>query len=144
MVRVKKETVRSDTSDKAIKKETKSTRQKEYTRYLRSKQFKEVKEIVYQRQGGICPICGDPIDSENPGTCHHKNYRWAGYGGEKEADNCVYIHIDEHRHLHTSKIAFQKYSVLNDRNEPAPENQSDLANAIRKEREAHKKKKKDL
>lgn len=141
MVKVKKETVRSDTSTKAVKKETKSTRQKEYTKYIRSKQFNEVKDIVYKRQGGICPICGDMIDSEHPGSCHHKSYRYAGMGGEIEAQDCVYIHRDEHREIHRSKLSFQKYSVLNDRNEPVPENHSDLANAIRKERAANKKKK---
>lgn len=141
MVKVKRETVRSDTSEKVSKTKIKSERTKEYTRYLRSKQFKLVKEIVFKRQNGLCAICGDPIDNEHPGTCHHQNYRYAGMGGEVEAENCIYIHNDEHRELHRSKLSFQRYSVLNDRNEPVPENHSDLANAIRKERESSKKKK---
>lgn len=141
MVRVKNSVIRSDTSDKAVKAKLKKERTSAYTRYLRSKQFNEVKEIVLKRQGGICPICGDPIDSENPGSCHHRSYRYAGMGGEIEAQDCVYIHRDEHRELHRSKLSYQKYSVLNDRNEPVPENQSELANAIRKERAANKKKK---
>jgi hypothetical protein len=137
MVRVKKSTVRSDTSEKAT---LKKNRVSAYTKYIRSKQFNEVKDIVYKRQGGICPICGDMIDSEHPGSCHHRSYRYAGMGGEIEAQDCIYIHRDEHREIHRSKLSFQKYSVLNDRNEPVPENHSDLANAIRKERAAHKKK----
>lgn len=141
MVKVRKETVRSDTSAKGIAKKLKNERAREYSKYLRSKKFKEVKDIVYARQGGICPICGDVIDSEHPGSCHHRSYRYAGMGGEIEAQDCVFIHRDEHIQIHRSKLSFQKYSVLNDRNEPVPENQSDLAIAIRKERAGHKKKK---
>ena len=144
MVKVKREMTRSDTSEKSApsKNKLKIERQREYTKYLRSKQFKEVKDIVYARQGGICPLCGEVIDAEHPGTCHHKNYKYAGMGGQIEADNCVYIHIWEHTNYHRAKQSFAVYSVLNDRNEPAPENHSDLANAIRKERESSKKKKK--
>ena len=74
MVKVKREMTRSDTSEKSspTKNKLKMERQREYTKYLRSKQFKEVKDIVYTRQGGICPICGEVIDAEHPGTCHHK------------------------------------------------------------------------
>lgn len=143
MVKVKKETTRSDTSKKAAptKNKLKMLRQREYTKYLRSKQFKEVKELVYQRQEGICPLCGEPIDADHPGTCHHKNYRYAGMGGEIEADHCVYIHLWEHQALHRHKSSFGVYSVLNDRNRPVDENHSDLAEAIRRERETYKKKK---
>ena len=142
MVKVKKEMIRSDTSKKAApsKNKLKMDRQKEYTKYLRSKQFKEVKDIVYARQGGICPICGELIDAEHPGSCHHKDYKYAGMGGEIEATHCVYIHCDEHISIHRNKKSYSKYSVLNDRNEPVEENHSDLANAIRKERESYKKK----
>lgn len=144
MVKVKKETVRSDTSKKAVpsKNKLKEARQSEYTKYLRSKQFKEVKDIVMKRQGGICPICGDPIDSSHPGTCHHRDYRYAGMGGEVEAAHCVYIHLWEHQAIHRHKSSFSIYSVLNDRNAPVEENHSELANAIRKERAANKKKNK--
>lgn len=144
MVKVKKETVRSDTSKKAApaKNKLKTLRQREYTKYLRSRQFKEVKDIVYARQGGICPICGELIDDSNPGSCHHRSYKYAGMGGEIEANDCVFIHRDEHRELHRSKLSFQKYSVLNDRNDPVEDNHSDLAEAIRRERAAHKKKNK--
>ena len=143
MVKVKKEVIRSDTSEKAAptKNKLKTERQREYTKYLRSKQFKEVKDIVYKRQGGICPLWGEVIDAEHPGSCHHSKYRYAGMGGQIEAANCVYIHIWEHTHYHRAKQSFAVYSVLNERNDPAPENNSDLANAIRKERESYKKKK---
>lgn len=143
MVKVKREMIRSDTSKKAAptKNKLKMLRQKEYTKYLRSKQFKEVKDIVYARQGGICPLCGEVIDAEHPGTVHHKNYKYAGMGGQIEADNCVLIHMWEHIQMHRAKQSFAVYSVLNDRNDPAPENHSDLAEAIRKERESYKKKK---
>lgn len=143
MVKVKKETVRSDTSKKAVpsKNKLKEARQREYTKYLRSKQFKMVKDIVYARQGGICPICGELIDSEHPGSAHHRSYKYAGMGGEKEAQDVVYIHSEEHISIHRNKKSYSKYSVLNDRNEPAPENHSDLAEAIRRERDSYKKKK---
>ena len=143
MVKVKKEVIRSDTSEKAAptKNKLKMERQKEYTKYLRSKQFKEVKEIVYARQGGICAICGEIIDADHPGTCHHKNYKYAGMGGQIEAAHCVYLHIWHHQAEHRAKQSFSIYSVLNDRNDPAPENHSDLAEAIRREREYYKKKK---
>ena len=142
MVKVKKETTRSDTSEKAQKSKTqlKNERARIYQRYLRSKQFKEVREIVRARQNNICPICGDEFTEDNPGVCHHKNYRWAGYGGAKEADCCVMIHSWEHQAIHRHKKSFALYSDDNDRNNPADENQSELANAIRRKREASKKK----
>lgn len=143
MVKVKKETTRSDTSGKATKTRLKNERAREYTKYLRSKQFKEVKDIVYARQGGICPLCGEHIDADHPGSCHHRDYQYAGMGGQIEAEHCVYIHCWEHSQIHRAKLSFGLYSVLNDRNEPAEENHSDLAEAIRRERESHKKKIKD-
>lgn len=141
MVKVKKETVRSDLSDKAMpsKSKTRSERALIYQKYIRSKQFKEVREIVRERQNNICPICGDEFTEDNPGVCHHKNYVYAGMGGEKEADCCVMIHNDEHRQIHRSKKSYSVYSVLNDRNEPADENKSELAQAIRRERSKNKK-----
>lgn len=142
MVKVKKETVRSDTSKKAapLKNKLKMERQRQYTKYLRSKQFKEVKDIVYTRQGGICPICGELIDADHPGSAHHRSYKYAGMGGEIEAQDVVYIHSEEHISIHRNKKSYSKYSVLNDRNEPVPENHSDLAEAIRRERDSYKKK----
>lgn len=134
--------VRSDTSKKAApsKNKLKMERQRQYTKYLRSKQFKEVKDIVYARQGGICPICGEMIDADHPGSAHHRSYKYAGMGGEIEAQDVVYIHSEEHISIHRNKKSYSKYSVLNDRNEPVEENHSDLAEAIRKERESYKKK----
>lgn len=142
MVKVKKEVIRSDVSEKAApsKNKLKTLRQREYTKYLRSKQFKEVKDIVYARQGGICPICGDLIDSEHPGSAHHRSYKYAGMGGEIEAQDVVYIHTEEHISIHRNKKSYSKYSILNDRNRPVDENHSKLAEAIRKERESYKKK----
>lgn len=144
MVKVQRHMVRSDTSEKGVptKNKLKTLRQREYTKYLRSKQFKEVKEIVYKRQGGICPLCGEMIDSEHPGTCHHQDYKYAGMGGEIEAAHCVYLHKEDHLSIHRNKKNYSTYSVLNDRNDPAPENHSDLAEAIRRERESYKKVKK--
>lgn len=142
MVKVKKEVIRSDTSEKSAptKNKLKMLRQREYTKYLRSKQFKEVKDIVYARQGGICPICGEVIDAEHPGSAHHRSYKYAGMGGEIEARDVVYIHSEEHISIHRNKKSYSKYSILNDRNRPVDENHSDLAEAIRKERESYKKK----
>ena len=142
MVKVKKEVIRSDTSKKAApsKNKLKMERQREYTKYLRSKQFKEVKDIVYARQGGICPICGELIDAEHPGSAHHRSYKYAGMGGEIEAQDVVYIHSEEHISIHRNKKSYSKYSILNDRNRPVDENHSELAEAIRKERESYKNK----
>ena len=136
MVKVKKEIIRSDTSEKSHKSNTKLKNERSliYQRYIRSKQFKEVREIVRERQNNICPICGDEFTEDDMGTAHHKNYRWAGYGGEKEANTVVLIHKYEHQMIHRHPKAYKIYSVLNDRNEPDPENQSELAQAIRRER----------
>ena len=143
MVKVKKEMIRSDTSEKAApsKDKVRSERALIYQRYIRSKQFKEVREIVRERQNNICPICGDEFTEDDMGTAHHKNYTWAGYGGEKEADCCVMIHSWEHQAIHRHKKSFALYSDDNDRNRPADENQSELANAIRRKRESSKNKK---
>lgn len=141
MVKVKREMTRSDTSKKATANQLKKVRAQVYTKYLRSKQFKEVKDIVYARQGGICPICGELIDADHPGSAHHRSYKYAGMGGEIEAQDVVYIHSEEHISIHRNKKSYSKYSILNDRNEPVPENHSDLAEAIRRERDSYKKKK---
>ena len=140
MVKVKREMIRSDTSEKAAptKDKVRSERVLIYQRYIRSKQFKEVREIVRERQNNICPICGDEFTEDDMGTAHHKNYRWAGYGGEKEADTVVLIHKYEHQMLHRHPKAYKIYSIDNDRNEPDPENQSELAQAIRRERSKKK------
>lgn len=139
MVKVKKETVRSDTSKKAAPKDNaRNERSLIYQRYIRSKKFKEVRDIVRERQNNICPICGDEFTEDDMGTAHHKNYTWAGYGGEKEADTVVLIHKYEHQMIHRHPQAYKIYSVLNDRNEPDPENNSELAQAIRKERSKKK------
>ena len=136
MVKVKKETVRSDTSEKAApsKSKLRSERARVYTKYLRSKQFKEVREFVRARQNNICTICGDEFSEENPGVCHHQRYTYAGYGGEKEADCCVMIHSWEHQAIHRHKKSFKLYSDDNDRNMPADDNMSELAQAIRRKR----------
>ena len=140
MVKVKKEMIRSDTSKKAApsKNKVRSERTLIYQRYIRSKQFKEVREIVRERQNNICPICGDEFTEDDMGTAHHKNYKWAGYGGEKEADTVVLIHKYEHQMIHRHPKAYKIYSIENDRNDPDPENQSELAQAIRRERSKKK------
>ena len=140
MVKVKKEMIRSDTSEKAApsKDKVRSERALIYQRYIRSKQFKEVREIVRARQNNICPICGDEFTEDDMGTAHHKNYQWAGYGGEKEADTVVLIHKYEHQMIHRHPKAYKLYSIENDRNEHDPENQSELAQAIRRERSKKK------
>lgn len=142
MVKVKKETVRSDTTSPS-KSKLKNERANIYSRYLRSRQFKEVRDIVRERQNNVCPICGEEFTPDNPGTCHHRDYRYAGMGGVLEAEHCVMIHTWEHSAIHRHKKSYKVYSDDNDRNEPVPENQSELANAIRRKRAASKKKKKD-
>ena len=140
MVKVKREMTRSDTSEKSApsKDKVRSERALIYQRYIRSKQFKEVREIVRARQNNRCPICGEEFTEDDMGTAHHKNYQWAGYGGEKEADTVVLIHKYEHQMIHRHPKAYKIYSVLDDRNEPNPENQSELAQAIRRERSKKK------
>ena len=140
MVKVKKEMIRSDTSKKAApsKNKVRSERALIYQRYIRSKQFKEVREIGRERQNNICPICGDEFTEDDMGTAHHKNYKWAGYGGEKEADTVVLIHKYEHQMIHRHPKAYKIYSIENDRNDPDPENNSELAQAIRRERSKKK------
>lgn len=127
-----KATARSDVKAPSKRKQ-KSQRALIYASYIRSKQFKEVREIVRARQNNRCPICGEEFTEENNGTCHHKNYEWAGYGGEKEADCCVMIHTYEHTAIHKHPKSFKVYSDKNPRNHPNPENLSKLANAIRSE-----------
>ena len=126
---------RSDTNQPS-KRKLKSQRALIYAAYIRSKQFKEVKEIVRARQNNRCPICGEEFTEQNNGTCHHKNYEWAGYGGEKEADCFVMINTYELKAIHKHPKSFGVYSDKNPRNHPNKENQSKLANAIRSELES--------
>lgn len=95
MVRVKKEITRSDISEKAIKK-PESNRQKPeyklYQKYLRSKQFAEVKEIVKERDGHKCMVCGREADGDKINLqIHHRVYTHLGCGGETEANDCLCV-----------------------------------------------------
>jgi len=65
-----------------------------------SKHLKYQKQIVrlYQRQGGLCPQCKQPITRETGWHDHHIIYR--SQGGSDNLDNRVLLHPDCHRQLH--------------------------------------------
>jgi len=64
------------------------------------KHLKYQKQIIrlYQRQGGLCPQCKQPISRETGWHDHHLIYR--SQGGNDNLDNRVLLHPDCHRQLH--------------------------------------------
>jgi len=69
------------------------------------KHLKYQKQIVrlYQRQGGRCPICKQPITRETGWHDHHVIYR--SQGGSDNLDNRLLLHPDCHRQLHARQCA---------------------------------------
>lgn len=118
MVRVKRQPVRGDLSDKAISRPTKSKQRSEeylkYKSYIRSKEFKVVKDIVHKRDNDTCQTCGrtkEEIDA-NPKlsfNVHHRSYTHLFEGGEVEAADCILLCSCCHRGIHSVKSNLRRF-----------------------------------
>ena len=114
MVRVKKEIIRSDTSEKAVpsKKKQRDKAYLEYQSYIRGKYWKEtVRPAVLDRDGHRCVCCGRETDL----TVHHSTYEILYH--ELEGDNlkklvtlCKYCHNS----VHKCKSNMQRFRMKKD------------------------------
>jgi RNA-directed DNA polymerase len=56
---------------------------------------------LWQRQKGLCPICGEPLTAERGWHVHHR--RWRVHGGADQAYNQELLHPNCHRQVHSQK-----------------------------------------
>jgi len=59
--------------------------------------------FLWQRQGGLCPICGQPLAPPRGCQTHHR--RWRVYGGDDLAYNLELLHPNCHRQVHSQGIS---------------------------------------
>lgn len=115
MTKVKKQTVRSDTSQTKPKSKQRSEDYLKYQRYIRSsKEFKEVKQIVLERDGYKCMTCGRTKEEANL-TCHHRSYEHLFEGGETEAADCICLCQFCHSGIHKVKSNYQRFRKPKDK-----------------------------
>ena len=50
-------------------------------------------------QGGVCPVCGQPLTPESGWQVHHR--QWRVHGGSDLADNLQLLHPNCHRQVHS-------------------------------------------
>lgn len=61
---------------------------------------------LYEKQNGICPVCGQPIDDETEWDNHHIVRQTDG--GTDEDANRVLVHLNCHREAHSQKLEVVK------------------------------------
>lgn len=114
---------KDDLSERAVKKPRKQKSEKylKYQRYIRSKEFKKVREMVLERDGHCCQFCGRTVEDGATLTVHHRCYRHLYEGGELEAADCITICSCDHLALHRVKRNYAWFSIDNERNTNAVE-----------------------
>jgi RNA-directed DNA polymerase len=61
---------------------------------------------LWRQQGGICPICQEKITKITGWNTHH--LIWKSKGGKDGVDNCVLLHPNCHRQVHSQKLTVVK------------------------------------
>ena len=61
---------------------------------------------LWKQQGGICPICQEKITKITGWNTHH--LIWKSKGGKDGVDNCVLLHPNCHRQVHSQKLTVVK------------------------------------
>jgi RNA-directed DNA polymerase len=59
--------------------------------------------FLWQRQQGLCPICGQLLTP--PRGCHIHHRQWRVYGGEDRAYNLELLHPNCHRQVHSQGVS---------------------------------------
>ncbi len=59
--------------------------------------------FLWQRQRGLCPICGQPLTPPRGCQMHHR--QWRVYGGEDLAYNLELLHPNCHRQVHSQGVS---------------------------------------
>ena len=63
----------------------------------------ELERFLWQRQRGLCPICGQPLTPPRGCQMHHR--QWRVYGGEDLAYNLELLHPNCHRQVHSQGVS---------------------------------------
>jgi RNA-directed DNA polymerase len=61
---------------------------------------------LWQEQNGICPICQQKITEQTGWNLHH--IIWRVYGGSDKLENCILLHPNCHRLVHSRKLKVEK------------------------------------
>jgi RNA-directed DNA polymerase len=59
--------------------------------------------FLWQRQGGLCPSCGQPLAPPRGYQMHHR--QWRVYGGDDLAYNLELLHPNCHRQVHSQGVS---------------------------------------
>jgi RNA-directed DNA polymerase len=62
--------------------------------------------FLWQRQQGLCPICGQPLTP--PRGCHIHHRQWRVYGGDDLAYNLELLHPNCHRQVHSQGVSVEQ------------------------------------
>jgi 5-methylcytosine-specific restriction endonuclease McrA len=81
-----------------------------------SKEWKELREVVFERQGGICPFCNNKLFKGF--NVHHKNESLEDYGNFNNLEDFIALHRGCHKiieELHRKKNLPSDLKVIIDR-----------------------------
>lgn len=118
MVKVKRQPVRSNLSEKAVKKPA-APKKKEpeyelYQKWVRSKGFKQLRLIMLERDNYRCKFCGR-TQEEIEGSkitlqAHHSQYRHVGLGDERELEDLITCCSVCHKNCHSAKSNLRRFT----------------------------------
>lgn len=109
-----REIARQDVPHKTKRKQ-KSEEYLKYQRYIKSDKFDEVKEIVKERDGHKCMMCGrteeDFKGKKITFHVHHRSYSNLFKGGEEEASDCIEVCNVCHKAIHSAVSNYQRFKL---------------------------------
>lgn len=120
MVRVKKQPVRGDLSEKAVKKPA-APKKKEpeyelYQKWIKSQGFKQLRLLMLERDGYRCKTCGRTLgEIQDSGRkislqAHHSEYTHVGLGDERELGDLICLCSICHKGLHSAKSNLRRFT----------------------------------
>jgi RNA-directed DNA polymerase len=65
-------------------------------------QGRRAAQILWKKQGGKCPVCGQGLTGEDRWHMHH--VEWRVYGGSDALDNRILLHANCHRQVHSQGL----------------------------------------
>lgn len=122
MVRVKKQPIRGDLSEKAIKapktgvnKKDNPTYQK-YEKWVKSRGFKALRAHLLERENYTCQGCGRTLEEITESgkkitlQAHHRSYRYVGLGDERELSDLTCLCSVCHKGLHSAPSNLRRFT----------------------------------
>lgn len=119
MVKVRKQPVRGDLSDKAVKKPTPKKKEPDYEAYqsyIKSKGFKELRLLMLERENYTCQGCNRTLEEiQESGKkvtlqAHHRSYQNVGLGDERELKDLTCLCSVCHKGVHSAKSNLRRFT----------------------------------